>query len=307
MRNNYKLDNTCKKMNTTRNRKFLEHVKMKEHLEHPEVQSRKKQGLLDSNTSICWNKRGQVAIFIIIAIIIVGLILAYFFLLPQVTDVDIPGVTRAELNPSAFLRECIEPDIKDTIDTLSKQGGYADPEGFVTFNGTKVKYLCYTGEDFELCVVQEPFIKNHFEQELNDAIKPKVNDCANELKTLYRDAGYDVSGPRANSNISIVPGRIQIDIITPLTVTRGDTRTFEGFDASIQSQMYDLLSIAGNIIEFEAFYGDSETNLYIQSYPDLKIEKIRLGDGSTVYTVSNVLTNEKFTFASRSLAWPPGY
>jgi hypothetical protein len=45
----------------------------------------------------------------------------------------------------------------------------------------------------------------------------------------------------------------------------------------------------------------------MQYYPDLKIEKTKLSDGTTIYILSNVVSKDRFTFASRSLAWPPGY
>ena len=41
-------------------------------------------------------------------------------------------------------------------------------------------------------------------------------------------------------------------------------------------------------------------------YPDLRMEKIKLSDGTKVYKLSNIVTKEEFIFASRSLSWPPG-
>ena len=60
-------------------------------------------------------------------------------------------------------------------------------------------------------------------------------------------------------------------------------------------------------MQFESVLGDSETTLYIQYYPDLKIEKIKRADEGTIYKLSNVVTGDEFTFASRSLNWPAGY
>ena len=71
--------------------------------------------------------------------------------------------------------------------------------------------------------------------------------------------------------------------------------------------MYELLFTAANIIDFESSLGDSATELYLQYYPDIKIYKNNLGDGSTIYKIENVISGESFTFASRSLAWPAGY
>ena len=70
--------------------------------------------------------------------------------------------------------------------------------------------------------------------------------------------------------------------------------------------MYDLLLTSTSMVEFESTLGDTETLSYIQYYPDLKIEKLKR-NGDTLYTLSNVVTGDKFSFSSRSLVFPPGY
>jgi hypothetical protein len=42
-------------------------------------------------------------------------------------------------------------------------------------------------------------------------------------------------------------------------------------------------------------------------YPSLKVEKKKQGEGSTVYILTDRDTDEKFYFAVRSLAIPPGF
>jgi len=42
-------------------------------------------------------------------------------------------------------------------------------------------------------------------------------------------------------------------------------------------------------------------------YRDLKVEKKKQTDGSTVYILTKMDSGDKFQFASRSVAWPPGY
>jgi hypothetical protein len=37
------------------------------------------------------------------------------------------------------------------------------------------------------------------------------------------------------------------------------------------------------------------------------MQKIKQDDGTTLYIIENKKTGEKFQFASRSLAFPPGY
>jgi len=247
------------------------------------------------------DKRGQLAIFVIVAILIVGVILAVIL----VPKLDIIG--SEVFTPTGFLKNCIEPELRKGIDVLSNQGGYFNPEGFIIFNDSKVKYLCYNAENYRPCLVQEPVLKTHFEDELENYIAPVVKTCVSNLEKEYRRQGFTVTTGSVGQELSIIPGKINLKVNAPSTVTKETSNKFDSFDISLDSKIYDLLLTATSIVEFEAALGDSETSLYIRYYPDLSINKVQLADGSTIYILSNIVSKEKFIFASRSLVWPPGY
>ena len=105
-----------------------------------------------------------------------------------------------------------------------------------------------------------------------------------------------------------MPGKIRIDVSADMSVIKNEvSQRFEGFNVEIDSEMYNLLMLAMSIIDYESTYGDSETSLYMLYYPNLDIQKIKLGDGSTIYILRDVTTGDEFTFASRAQAWPGGY
>jgi hypothetical protein len=249
------------------------------------------------------DKRGQVAIFVIVAIVIAAVIIV-IFMYPRLSNIVAPS----ELNPTQYLSDCIAPNVKSTIELLAKQGGDENPEGFINYLGTKVKYLCYTTGYYKTCVVQQPLLVTHFGEEISRILGTRLDQCARNLKAEYEKRGYTVSLESVKSSVTMAPGKVQINYVTPMKVTKdGETRTFDKFDVSVESQIYDLLSLATSIVDYEVTYGDSETTTYMQYYPDLKIEKIRLEDGVKIYKLTNVVTKEEFTFATRSLVWPPGY
>jgi len=259
-----------------------------------------KQNLIVNNMG----KRGQVAIFVIIAVVVVAAIVLIFYFRGE----GIVFFAPTELKPISFLKDCVEPEIMDTMDILSKNGGYIDPQGTVEYQGEEIKYLCYSSEYYQPCVVQQPLIKENYENQLASVVLRKAEQCARNLVREYESRGYDVDVGDIDTNITIVLDNVRVDFIAPMTVTKEETtRTFDGFEVEIPSKMYEILMISTSIIDFETTYGDSETSLYLDSYPDIKIEKTTLGDGTTIYVVSNVITEESFRFASRSLAWPPGY
>ena len=247
-------------------------------------------------------KRGQLAIFVIIALVIVVGIVLFFFFRGNVTN-----VFAGAFSPNAFLKDCATKEINPDLERLAKQGGYSNPEAFKLFNGEKHTYLCYTSENFKTCVVQQPMIKAHFEQELNSIVKSKADQCMRDLIEEYKKRGYGASVTGVNSKTSFVPGNVLVSFNNSLTVTKEASETFPGFEVKVESNMYDLIFIAQSIVDYESKFGNSATELYMQYYPNLKIEKIKLSDGTTIYKLSNVITKEEFDFASRSLAWGAGY
>ena len=73
------------------------------------------------------NKKGQVAIFVIIAIIIIGAIVAFFVLRGNFGASSIP----AEFLPVYNLySQCIEQETENALDLLGIQGGRINPEGY---------------------------------------------------------------------------------------------------------------------------------------------------------------------------------
>lgn len=247
-------------------------------------------------------KRGQVAIFVIVAIILVGIVAALFFL-PQ-ARVLLPGAEAPD--PATFMRKCVEPSLEDAIQIVTEQGGSVTPSPATLYLGKSIQYLCYTNENYKPCVVQQPLLVAHVEEEIASQIRPTVRDCITQLESDYDRRGYSINSGRGNFNVSIIPGRISVEFNDPITITKDTTQTFRSFSAVQNSELYNLLLIATSIIDFESKLGDSETTLYIQYYPDLRIEKMRR-DGDTIYTLMNVETKEQFTFATRSLVWPAGY
>jgi hypothetical protein len=246
------------------------------------------------------SNRGQVTIFVIVALIIVGAVLV-FFLFPE-ANVFVSG----DVNPTSFLKDCVKPKIDETIDVLKKQGGYLEPTNYVNYQGERIQYLCYSSENYRTCLVQQPLLIRHVEKELNNELKPVAEQCIRNLRDEYERKGYRVNVKQGNVKTNIVLDKMVIDFNYPMVIEKESVQSFDKFAVEIDSEFYSLLSLATNIIDFESSFGDSDVNLYLQYYPDLRIEKIKR-NGDTIYIVSDVVSEEEFSFASRSLVWPQGY
>ncbi len=248
-------------------------------------------------------KRGQVTIFIILAILIIAIGVLLYLFYPRISSI----FGKESNNPSAFLQNCLEDKIEDTIVNVSLSGGSVNPEHYYLYQDNPIEYLCYTNEYYRTCVVQQPMLKTHIESEIKNEISETVNECFIELRDNFENNGYDVVLREGNITFEILPEFVMVTLTHELTLTKGDSEKYETFRILVDSELYELIGIARSILDWEASYGDVETTTYMDYYHNLKVEKLNQMDGSTIYILTNRNTEEVFQFASRSVAWPPGY
>jgi len=251
------------------------------------------------------NKKAQVTIFIIIAIVIIGAALLFYFLIPKAETEAVFD----ETNPQAYIQTCIEDKIKDTVEILSLQGGSIESEGYILYQGDKIEYLCYTSEYYVPCKIQRPFLVEHIESEIENEIEDDMKMCFDALVDFYERRNYDANlEGSGDTTVELLAKRIKTSTDYTLTVSKGSgTDRYERFSVLVNNNLYELASIANDIIDWEAEYGDFDTTYYTTVYSNIKFEKHNQQEGSTIYILTNRDQGTKFQFASRSVAWPPGY
>jgi len=245
-------------------------------------------------------KRGQLTIFIILAVIVVAAVLFVVFY-PQIKTIVSP------VTPSGYVEDCISKELDNAVVKVSETGGSINPENTMNYLGKPIEYLCYTAEYYKTCVMQQPLLKQHVEEEIANYIKPIAERCVNELVSNYEEKGYNVNLKKGNVSVEIIPHNVVVNVNSVLTLDKESTQYFSGFKVAKNSEMYDLLMISQSILNWEARYGDSAPETFMLYYPDLKVEKLKQGDGSKIYIVANREAKESFIFATRSLSWPAGY
>lgn len=247
--------------------------------------------------------KGQVTIFIIIAILIVGVAVLIYFLIPKAEVTTVFD----EKNPSAFIQTCLEDKIKDTVETVSLQGGSLVPEHYFTYNNINIEYLCYTNQNYETCVVQRPLLKQHTESEIENEIREDVVNCFNALKESYEEKSYNVGMESGITNVELLPKRVVASFDYILSVSKGQTDRYDDFSVVLNNNLYELISIANSVIEWEVIEGEADPRIYMTFYPDLRVERNHRDDGTNIYVLTDKNTENKFQFASRSLVFPPGH
>jgi len=245
-------------------------------------------------------KRSQITIFVIVALLIVAIVFVYFFWVK-------PTYLSGEAKRPGF-EGCMADVVENSLDNLGRQAGFDDPKFYYTYKNDHIGYLCYTNLYYKTCVVQKPFIEQHFEEQLTMASRKGINDCyKNSIDDLKQQGFNVVSSDNPNLSIKILPDVIEISLDAPISVSGEGSQKFNKFKSDLASPLYDMLMVSTSILQSEARNGDSDVWILMQFYPDLIIDKIKRGDEATIYILENKNTGTKFQFASRSLAWPAGY
>lgn len=242
-------------------------------------------------------KKGQVTIFIILAILIISVVLIFFiYIAPRY---------QTSQGTKPVLDSCIESAMNEKIIQLSKNAGQINPEFTYQYMGENITYVCYSAEYHAPCIVQDPMIKQTFQENLAKLIKPEIESCyENSLENL-RARGYDVISGDIRISTEINPGKVNFNINAPTTITRETSQNLAPIKVEVSSPIYEILMIATSIIQFETYYGDSETSQFNYYYPEFVVTKMKRGDETKVYSITK--DQIKFNFATRSYAWPAGY
>lgn len=254
-----------------------------------------------------FGRKGQITIFIIVAVIIIAAI-ALFFLLRGESVIEIfkPSMP----SPQEDIEKCVKDNVKNAIDIMLGQGGYITPKNFKLYQDKKVQYLCYTNKYYYPCVNQEPLYIERLESEIKSYIQDKVDDCFYSLKQDYESKNYIVSLGASNLQVNLIPKQVEIIIDKKVEVSKNEQiEKFDKFKAKFNNPLYDLAIVAIEAVNQEARFCYFEYIGYMMLYPNVEIEKKAVGEAETsskIYTIMDRISGKKLYIAIRSCAFPPG-
>lgn len=249
-------------------------------------------------------KRGQVTLFVILALFIVAAVLLYLFFF---RGGPTPFAVQSD-NPEQLFYTCLSPTLEETVEQLGARGGSLDPTFSYLYDNEERSYLCYSSEYYQTCVVQQPLLIRHIETELTRALQQDISSCLQIVQQSLEDQGYTVRWGTGQTTIDLVPGEVRVMVSRPITYTKGETtQQLPSIDVMFPTQLYELATVAESIVDAESVYGDTEVTTYMDYYHNLRVQKLKQTDGTTIYDLSDRETGDAFVFASRSVAWPGGY
>ena len=211
------------------------------------------------------NKNGQVTIFIIIAILLVVGVGAYFFLRTTLTTINIPE--NIEPIYTTFLA-CLEEDTSTGISILQSQGGYISLPEFepgseympfssqLNFLGNPIPYWYYVSGN-NIQKEQIPKEKD-MEQQLEVFIEGKINNCN---FNSYYEQGFDISFLEPVAEATIKDNEVEVELDVNLNVARGnESILIKNHKITVKSELGNLYDSAKKI------YEEEQESLFLEEY-----------------------------------------
>jgi hypothetical protein len=211
------------------------------------------------------NKKAQVTIFVIIAIVILAGVIGYLVFRNNSSGISVP----ASLEPvyNNFLN-CLEEDVLIGIDVLESQGGYIELPEFepgsdympfssqLDFLGNPIPYWYYvSGNNIQR---EQVPTKSEMEESLEDFLEEKIRDCSYEV---YYDSGFEVIQNSGEAEVKIEEDKVFVDLDMDLSISRANDSVLVGrHRVEVDSNIGGLYDSALKIYEQE------QETLFLENY-----------------------------------------
>lgn len=251
------------------------------------------------------NKRGQIAIWVIIALILVVSIIL-FLLIERKTSSPTEVIVK-EVNPKQYIDQCVRNYVKEAVDIMLPHGGFVEPGHSKLYNNINVSYLCYNKGNYLPCINQHPMLMGKIQSEIKSYIEPRVGMCFEDLKRELEKRKSSVSLGEMTIDVSLAPGKVYVYVDREFVVSKNAVSSrFEKFDVEMFNPVYDLSNVAIKIANDEAKYCYFEYVGYMILYPEFKITKFPMSDSSIIYSITDKKSGDEMNIAIRGCAIPPG-
>ncbi len=215
------------------------------------------------------SKRAQLAIFVIIALVIVAGVGGFVLLKDRIFKTTVP----AEYAPIYdYYLSCLKAGAEDGIGILGTQAGYIDPPSFepgsqhapfsnqLEFMGFGIPYWYYVSGNG---VIKEQIpSKREMQNQLGGYIAGKLAECD---FTEFRRQGYFVQLGDASASTQISDDKISINAKQQLTISNPSSESSES--AVISNHKLDVDSNLGAFYDKAAeIYDYEKKNMFLENY-----------------------------------------
>jgi len=208
--------------------------------------------------------RGQVTIFIIVAIVIVAGVILYFSL-----GSDSVESLSVEMRPVYdYYLSCVESNAREGINLLGEQGGYIELPVFepgsayrpfssqLDFLGQPVPYWMYVSGN-NLLREQVP-TKSGMEEQLAEYVRERVGECD---FSDFESAGYDVYVDEGIVDVKVNEYDVAVGVLSRLTIYLGNqSAVVSDHEVSVDSKLGKFYDLAKDVYDYE------KVDMFLEKY-----------------------------------------
>jgi len=185
-------------------------------------------------------KRGQVTIFIIVAILIVSMVVLFFIFRNNTTSRGIPQ----EITPfHTNLQSCLESSGEEGIHYLAAHGGYKD----VPINSSIINFI----DEIPYYYLDNKKIlpeRSTIERELEKYVSNNIEDCLN-LED-FGEQGFNISMEPYTIFANINKKDIEIELTSSIRVIKGEeSAALKNVEVEFKNDFNNLYEVSIEIVE----------------------------------------------------------
>jgi len=210
------------------------------------------------------NRKGQVAIFVIVAIVIVVAIVGFFLIRGSIQGTNIPG----ELQPVySYYDGCIESEVAIALDIAGSQGGVIDTGDYIpgseyapfsnqlNFLGIPVPYWSYVSGNG--LIKEELPGRSDIEKEIEEFIGRNL-EC--DFSRFY-EQGFEIDFEEPEVKVRISDTKVEVEVSSNLVVQKEELNARKGtHNVEVSSKFGKFYSLAREI------YDEQKENAFLEEY-----------------------------------------
>lgn len=247
-------------------------------------------------------KRGQVTLFVIIAIVIVAIIVGFFLFKDKLNmSNENPQIPKDVQPVYDFVASCIEKTGEEALQYVGLHGGYSALPLEVPILESKIPYYVYNNKSY--------MPTNYFiEGQISSFIVAKLPDCINNFNSL---SGFEIKSSNSNINTRIDEQQVTFNVDYPLSIKKSSsTYSLKNFkELKIPVRLGFILNVTNFIIADQVYHTNTLAFGYLDALgkgTNLTIEAVNYGNDSIIFTISDSLlkinnTDYKLLFANQYL------
>lgn len=189
------------------------------------------------------NKKAQISVFIIIGIVIIIALVAYF----AVTNKSISPQAAQKMSLqsksiNSFVQSCLTQKSEEAVFILGLQGGqifFTGPN--IDYDDESIAFGSYDGQDILPSVSEE-------EMQIEYYVKTSLPSCIQNFSE-FRTQGLEISDGNISVNVSIAKKTVYVELFYPLEVNNAGVKNhFDKFSSTVNVPLGEIISTARQMI-----------------------------------------------------------